>query len=122
MKQLFKDDEHRTFYEECLRRAPNDSYHRALFYTLGLTPETRKHINQLYDFRERCIEFEGLNKAWQTGTTLKVCRLAFNLFNGYNGTDESEAGRFTPYYLFCCTLAEYMLEAIRIRYSEYTRG
>jgi len=118
----FRDDEHRKFFEDCTKKAPNDSYHRALFYTLGLTAETRKNINQLYNFKERQIEFEGLHKPWQTGSTYKICHLAFNLFNGYSGDEESEAENYTPYNLFCCSLAEYMLEAVKIKYADYVGG
>lgn len=124
MGYRFKDDEHKTFFEKQVEKtnSTNDPYRKALFYTLGLTEETRRNIKSLYDYEENCIDFEGLNKGWQTGTTIKVCRLAFNLFNGlYGQQDEAENHmNYTPYGLFDCGLMDYMLEAVRIRYEEYS--
>jgi len=117
---LFKDDQQKAFYNSSVDKTGShrDRERKALFYTLGLTAETRKNINQLYDFDKNCVKIEGLKKPWQTGTTIRVCRLAFNLYNGTCGQyDESEQTRnYTPYNLFNCSLAPYMLEAIKILY------
>ena len=117
---VFKDEHHKWFYEANIARtnSQRDTERKALFYALGLTSETRNNINQLYNFNENCIRLEGLKKPWQTGTTIRVCRLAFNLYNGDCGEyDESERARdYTPYNLFDCGLAPYMLEAVKIRY------
>lgn len=115
----FKDPEHKEFYEKWVAKtnSKGDPYRKALFYTLGLTAETRRNIGTLYNTEERCIEFDGLNMGWQTGTTTRLCRLAFNLYNGFNGDDNN--ADYTPYWLFDCGLMEYMFEAVRIRYQEY---
>jgi hypothetical protein len=65
------DNRHREFYEGCIQRtnSVDDPYRKALFYTLGLTDETRRNINHLYDFEERGIDFTGLFEPWQTGTS-----------------------------------------------------
>lgn len=124
MNYKFKDEEHKAFFEEQVAKtnSTSDPFRKSLFYALGLTKETRNNIEQLYDYSESCIEFEGLKKGWQTGTTTKVCRLAFNLYNGLHGEhDEKErASSYTPYELFDCSLMEYMFEAVRIRYEEYS--
>lgn len=116
----FKDEKHKDFFIKNIERtgSQRDTERKALFYALGLTAETRNHIDQLYDFKENCIRPEGLKGPWQTGGTIRVCRLAFNLYNGTCGQDEdSEQPRnYTPYNLFNCGLAHYMLEAVRIRY------
>jgi hypothetical protein len=126
---IFKDIMHEEFYRSNLdkTRCSGDTYRMALFYTLGLTAETRNNINTLYNYKEKCIDFEGLNKGWQTGTSMKVTRLAFNLFNGtvYDSESDNENEKVSKYYsveeIFCCGLAPYFYEAIKLRYPEYTR-
>jgi hypothetical protein len=50
MSPNFKDIEHEQFYEGNLRMAtiPQDSYHKSLFYTLGISPQTRQSLTGLY--------------------------------------------------------------------------
>lgn len=114
----FMSEEHKDFYFKQIAKTEsvNDPYRKALFYTLGLTGETRSNITALYNFEEGSIEFDGIKSAWQTGTTLKVTKLAFNLYNGYAGeVDESDSpSRYTPYSLFDCELMPYMLEAVKV--------
>lgn len=118
---IFKDEQHENFYNKTIRLTSSfrDSERKALFYTLGITHETINHINELYDFSENCIKLEGLKTPWQTGTSKRICRLAFNLYNGT--CEDSEYGQawlYTPYALFdssMYSLVPYMLEAVRIR-------
>lgn len=117
MSMKFKNREHEKFYEQCLARTAGlDPYHKAFFYTMGISSETRKHVEDVFDFHEDVIRPGGLNKGWQTSGSSCLIRLAFNLWNGWN-----EDGCATPYDLFSTSDAVYMLEAIRIRYPEYCR-
>ena len=123
MSYKFRDIEHKEFFEKWIKTDNKcNPYRKSLFYILGLTKETRHKIDALYNTEENYIKFDGLNKEWQTETTLKICRLAFNLYNGSHGEqDEDEkALYYTPYYIFDCELVVYMLEAVKIRYKEYT--
>ncbi|AIQ13796.1 DUF6075 family protein [Paenibacillus durus] len=127
MYPTFKDIDHEQFYEGNIRmtRSQQDPYRKALFYLLGLTPQTRQHIRDIYDYEESCIRLEGLEQGWQTSSTLKLTRLAFNLFNGYTG--DVETGRdhprhYSPYHLFDTGLMPYFFEAIKLRYAEYARS
>lgn len=116
----FHSREHHDFYFEMLAKsAVDDSYHRAFFYVMGLSEETRAHIGNLFDFKEDCIRTAGLRGGWQTSGTMRICRLAFNLWNGY--TEAKERVAYTPYELFCCWCAPYFVEGIRLRYPEYCR-
>ncbi len=117
----YLNSEHQVFFEKQVIRtnSGDDPYRKAFFYLLGLTTETRKNINDLYDFEENCIEFEGLDKPWQTGTSTKLTRLAINLYNGYFGTEFG--GKYTPYNLFDCELMCYMFEAIKLLYPHYVK-
>jgi len=116
MEIKFISDEQKTFYEEILNRSRKvDVYHRAFFYLIGLTHDTRQHVSSLFDFVGDVIIPEGLDAGWQTGSTTRICRLAFNLWNGYDG--EGTNG-YTPDELFCCEFAEYFCEAIKLRFPE----
>lgn len=86
---------------------------------MGIAGETRKNINQMFDFKTDCIIPEGMHGGWQTSGTVKVCHLAFNLWNGY--TDKERSQDFTPEDLFCCEFAPYFMEGIKVRYPEYCR-
>jgi hypothetical protein len=116
---LFSGGEHEQFYnqmmERCGRRA--DSYSRALFYLLGVCNETRRRVDSMFSFEEMCIQPESLHSAWQTGSTSKLTRLAFNLWNGW--MEEGAEQLSTPYELFACGLAPYFLQAVKLRYPEY---
>ena len=115
----FYNEEHKKYYEEMNEKRELDVYNRAVVYLLGLTEETRNHTADVYNIERREIEVEGLNKPWQTGTTTIICRLAFNLFNGYHGEIDQEIPRaYTPESIFCRKeLAPYFYEAIKIRFS-----
>ncbi len=116
----FHSREHREFYFEMLAKcAVDDSYHRAFFYVTGIAPETRAHIDDLFSFSSDCIRPTALRSGWQTSGTMRICRLAFNLWNGHTETKERAA--YTPYELFCCGYAPYFVEGIRLRYPEYCR-
>lgn len=124
MNPIFKDIEHEQFYEGNLRMTHSqyDPYRQAFFYILGLTPQTRQHIRDLYDYEEQAISLEALEQSWQTSTSIKMTRLAFNLFNGYTGdakTERDHPRNYSPYHLFDTGLMPYFFEAVRLRYSEY---
>ena len=91
----FRSAAHRDFFLEMMSRSKvNDTYHRAFFYVMGISEETRANINQMFDFKTDCIKPEGMHGGWQTSGTVRVCHLAFNLWNGYT---EKEPGQdFTP--------------------------
>lgn len=114
----FRSAAHQDFFLEMISRSKiDDTYHRAFFYLMGISSETRANIHQMFDFKTDCIVPQGMYGEWQTSHTVRVCHLAFNLWNGYT---ENEPGRdFTPYELFCCEYAPYFMEGIKIRYPEY---
>lgn len=113
----FKDAAHATFYRRALERCGTaDAYHKAFFYVMGLSRDTRHHIDQVFDFSEDAIRPNCLEEGWQTSGSARLTRLAFNLWNGWNSD-----GMATPYDLFDCEYAVYMLEAVRLRYPEYCR-
>ncbi len=48
-----------------------DVYHKALCYCLGISPDTRRNINSIYDFKTGDIKTECLCEGWQTGSSMK---------------------------------------------------
>ena len=56
----FASPEHRDFFLDMMGEARrNDCYHRAFFYVMGIAPETRANIRQMFDFKQDCIDPEG---------------------------------------------------------------
>jgi len=116
----FKSKQHEQFYHTMLEKSGNtDSYHRAFFYVMGIAEETRANINQMFDFKKDRINPDGMQGGCQTSGTVRVCHLAFNLWNGY--TKKKHKDDFTPYDLFCCEFAPYFIEGIKLKYPEYCR-
>ena len=125
----FISEAHEKFYYEKLKEVRyQDVYHKALCYCLGISDDTRRNINSIYDFKTGCVKTECLHEGWQTSGSMKVVRMAFNLYcNGtqsvdaYTKTEEqvNECRRYTVEDLFCCAYAPYFWQAIQIRYPEY---
>lgn len=115
----FRNIEHEEGFNNFMKKAEVEDWDKertSLFYTLAIFEETRKNINDLYDFKENCIKFKGVTKGWQTGGTTKATKLAFNLFNNFRG-EESED--YSPLEIFSLDTdyRNYMLMAVQIRFS-----
>lgn len=129
----FYDKAHWQAFTECIARMQcSDLYHTCLAYLLALDTNCREHINDCFDFADDVIKIEALAQPWQTGTSQKTTRLAFNLWNGciddgekYTDKDGYKvplpSGYYSPNEIFCCSYAPYYWEAIKLRYPEYTR-
>lgn len=126
----FRDSEHESVYNELLSTMrKSDVYHIAVAYLLALDSVCREHIEDVFDIKEDVIIRSGLHKGWQTGTSLRTCRLAFNLWNGcssdgeelYKDADgyenELPSSLYTPDSLFCGEYLAYYLEAVRLRFT-----
>jgi hypothetical protein len=123
----FADYDHLDFFADQLLKLNPDCYLKALIYALGICSDTRRRFNLIYNDRDRCIVPDTIYSGWQTGGSLKVTRLAFNLFtdrpaSAYNGSenpDFDECKRYSVSDLFCCAYAPYFVEAIKLRFPEY---
>lgn len=77
---IFQDKEHEKMFNKLCKEMPYlDNFHMSLAYLLTLDTVLRDHIGALYDVKKDVIIFEGLNKPFQTSTSSKTTRLAFNL-------------------------------------------
>ena len=127
----FRDEDHERNYNFILDMMPySDIERKALAYLFALDTVCFEHIRDLYDFSDNRILLNGLDKGWQTGTSGRTTRLAFNLYNGYcsdretyigsDGTEDSlPSAYYSPVYLFCCEYAKFYVEALKIRFPEW---
>lgn len=120
----FRTSEHKKAYYSLLKRmgtADNkDVYRQALAYLLTLDTVCCEHIDQLYIFEDCCIMLTALERGWQTDTSLKTTRLAFNLFTSGTAWCPDEDIRYCAVAdIFCCSYAPYYWEAIKLLYPEY---
>ena len=128
-KIIFISDAHEKFYYEKLKEVRyQDVYHKALCYCLGISDDTRRNVYRIYDFKTGCVITECLHEGWQTSGSVRVVRMAFNLYcNGtpsvsdYEDAEEQvdECRQYTVEEIFCCAYAPYFWQAIQIRYPEY---
>lgn len=131
MNIFFFNDEHKaTFYGLLSRMQSDDCYHQSLAYLMTLDSVCREHLNDLFNIEEDLIKRKGLYCSWQTGTSKKTTRLAFNLWNGchadgetYKCKDGYETDLPSRYYavdeIFNCSYAPYYWQAIKLRYPLY---
>ena len=116
----FRSKEHRQFFLEMLEKSRyKDCNHQSFFYCVGISESTRMNIERLFDFQRDRIRTDGLHDGWQTGSTIRLTRLAFNLMEGY--VEKGKERMYSPYELFDCGYAPYFFEAIRLRYPDYCR-
>ena len=122
----FVDEMHEAFYVQQSQKLRPDVYLRCLIYTLGICDVTRRNFNSIYDASDGTINLEAIFHGWQTGSTLKITRLAFQLFTNTTptafldyGGDIDECRRYSVSDIFCCSFAPYFIEAISLRYPEY---
>lgn len=126
---IFISKAHEKFYYEKLKEVRyQDVYHKALVYCLGISDDTRRNIYSIFDFKTGCVKTECLHEGWQTSGSVKVVRMAYNLYcNGtpsvldYDNAEEQvdECRLYTVEELFCCAYAPYFWQAVQIRYPEY---
>ena len=130
-RTMFDSEEHYSFYIEKVEKLNPDVYLRALIYAVGICPDTRRRWQSFYDEADRSIKPEVINEGWQTGTTYKITRLAYQLFTDGTPTavtydekdnqteDFKECSRYSVSDIFCCEYAPFFVEAIKLRYPEY---
>lgn len=118
MNIRFYDSDHEQAYCDLMTQMKSqDCYRNALAHLLALDTVCREHWQSLYDPTADIILLDALKQGWQTGTSVKTTRLAFNLWNTY--VDNDDARRSTPDEIFCCHYAPYYIEAIKLRFPEY---
>ena len=126
---VFSSREHeRFYYAKMMKVRYQDCYHRALIYILGISRDTREHFDQIYDIKTGYIKPKCLLEGWQTSGSVRVVRLAFNLYtnstpsvDNYRRKDDQidECRKYSASDIFCCGYAPYFWQGIKLRYPEY---
>ena len=126
---LFYNKEHKKFFCRNFPKCRDfDVYHMALIYCLGIDKSVREHFENVYDIRTGLIKTEALQEGWQTSGSLRVIRLAFNLYtNGTASVDDyedaeeklNECKSYAVEEIFCCWYAPYFWQSFRLRYPEF---
>ena len=127
----FTSSEHKKAYYDSLQKfsAP-DSADKALCYCINLMQSTRSHVTEIFDFEQKCLKTECLKAGWQTSSSEKAIRMAFNLFSGEIPTVDyedkvdnqlKECQNYTVNELFYSSFAPYFWQAVQLRYPEYTK-
>ena len=131
MDIVFADEAHERFFYEKVRELPNsrrDSEEIAMIYTLGICDKTRAAFSNIVDQRTFQVNALVLIAGWQTSASVKVTRLAINLYTGFSqevkrddsiegyhiGEDSSD---YAVEEIFDCPYAKYFLEAVKLRYD-----
>ena len=117
--QIFIKGTRKVFLSDVSKMRKARQLYSSFFYFVGISEDTRNHVDRMFDFKERLIKPEALHEGWQTGGSARLTRLAFNLWNGY--VEKGEESLSTPYEMFDCGYAPYFYEAIRMKYPEYCR-
>ena len=123
----FMNKEHYDFYNAKVQELNlyNDIERQALIYVLSLTENCRKCFKDC--FEGYYIKPDALKHPWVTSDDARAIRFGFGLFSDDLPTVDvcsanrrlREARRYNASDLFCCRLAPYFCEAIKIRYPEY---
>ena len=126
----FIDNKHRKFWNEKLKElellGKTDVYYKSIIYTLGICETTRENFNDIFNIKRGEINIDSLQGRYQTGTSEKVTRMAFSLWNrcNYDSKEDRAKDKVSENYnvseIFCCSYAPYFYEGIKIRYPEYT--
>ena len=128
----FLNNEHKDFFlnkwERVKENGKTDIYYKSLIYILSICETTRDHFNEIFDLDNGEVNLNSIQKGWQTSISLKVTRMALNLWN-YSLVYDSEvdiekeqvSSHYAPSEIFCCFYAPYFWEGIKIRYPEYIR-
>ena len=131
MDIVFADEAHERFFYEKVRELPNshrDSEEIAMIYTLGICDKTRTAFSKIVDQKTLQVNPLVLFAEWQTSDSVKVTRLAINLYTGFSQEvkrdDRIEGYRigeassdYAVDLIFDCPYAKYFLEAVKLRYD-----
>lgn len=128
-EKMFYDKAHWQAFTDSVRRLKNsDVCHISLAYLLTVDTVTRDHIDDCFDFDNDSIKLDALKKSWQTSTSLKTTRLAFNLWNGCcdDGEEYTDkdgytvplpSSKYAVDQIFSSALAEYYWQAVKLRFN-----
>lgn len=118
-KIRFINKEHeRFFYKNMMQIHDRNPYNASLIYLLGISEITRENFDQIFDLKKGLIKPGCFDQGWQTSSTIRTIRLAFNLY-----TDQIPHDDDSKYYsvsnVFCSSYAPFYWQSVKLRYPEY---
>lgn len=84
---IFRNEEHKEFFEMARIRYGNDRERLALMYLIGLDDNSRVNWRDCYDDMRGLIRPDCLRCGWQTGGSRRAVTLGFALFRGSDKID-----------------------------------
>lgn len=118
-KIIFKSKEHKGFYETNIEKVTcPDCYHKALIYAIGISEITRNHFSEIYSYEKDCILRNCLRSAWVTGSTIKLLRLAFNLYTDRTVEAAKDDRLYSVFEIFSnYEFAPFFMQAVLLRFQ-----
>ena len=90
----FIDIKHKQFfyekYDEIVKLGKSDVYYKSIIYILGICETTRENFDDIFNVKSGEINIDSIQSPYQTGTSSKVTRMAFSLWNGCNYDSEKD--------------------------------
>lgn len=117
---IFANKEHEdNFRRFSARMSTLDVYHLSAAYLLGLDKVLRTHAEAVFDFSDDRIVLDGLNKGFQTSSSIRTTRLLFNLWNNYTGEEEENPREYSVANIFGygSEYEPYYWQAIKLRFA-----
>ena len=112
---IFNGKEHRERFQAYTKKDKTykgDTERNALFYLLAYIGDRPERF---YNFRERCIIPESINRPELTGTTRRALRLAFILFNSF--PDGEPDNGINNIFGYNPDAEQYFIEALHLRHN-----
>lgn len=121
-KLLFRNEEHENNYYAVLNQMhSSDCYHKSIAYLFALDSTLNDHIQDVFDFNQDCIKRDALQKDWNTSSSRRSLRLAFNLWNGCyfdNDIQDTTSELYSVSEIFCnMEFFEYYIVAVKLRFK-----
>ena len=119
MNTIFRNSQHFDRCRKILKQMrSSDCYHTVIAYLFTLDDVCYQYFADLFDLESDAILGENaLSLSWQTDTSRKTTRLAFNLWNSFEDGIYSSVDA-----IFSCEYAPFFWVAIKLRFPEYTKG
>ena len=124
MTEYYYNDQHKAIYDSCIERTGDkkawvreDRERLSCFYLIALMcaiAPNHKPEN-FYDFKSNSIISESINRPEITGTTARILRLAYILYNSF--PDGEPNNGINDIFTYRDEYAPFKLEALRIRYD-----
>ena len=120
---IYMNETHERIYlDMCARdQTGDDRERRGCFYLIALICCIHNNTpDSFYNFGERCIIPESINRPELTGNTSRALRLAYVLYNGFpsgNDPDSNTNNGINNIFRYGGGLNAYFLEALVIRYD-----